>query len=65
MSDAPRQTILVVDDDPMDRTLLREELIREGYQVVESPSGDEALTLLEELSPDVILLDIFMPDKAA
>ena len=53
--------ILVVDDDPpsvkMTAFLLREE----GYEVLTSPNGREALRLLEREKPDLILLDVMMP----
>lgn len=61
MKDPQSVTVLIVDDDPMDRELLRSQLIREGYRVRECGSGDEALDRFDELGPDVVLLDINMP----
>lgn len=57
--------MLVVDDEPEIRSFLSAVLADEGYAVVEATNGREALTFLEQQSPDarpaVILLDLFMP----
>lgn len=53
--------ILIVDDDPHIRTLYKEELIDEGYEVVLANSGKEALELFEKESFDLVTLDILMP----
>lgn len=52
--------ILVVDDDWKMRNLVRIYLNKDGYEVVEAVSGDEALQLLTEQSFHLILLDIMM-----
>ncbi|GMT46671.1 MAG: response regulator [Nitrospirae bacterium] len=54
--------ILIVDDDPSIRMLYKEELEDEGYDVVTASSGEEALRLFEEENPDLVTLDILMPD---
>ncbi|MEC4686243.1 MAG: response regulator [Nitrospirota bacterium] len=54
--------ILIVDDDPSIRMLYKEELEDEGYEVVTASSGEEALRLFEEENPDLVTLDILMPD---
>lgn len=54
-------TVLVVDDEPLNRTLLRERLRPEGYQVLEASSGQEALDTLEREPVDLLLLDVRMP----
>ncbi|MDY6958699.1 MAG: PAS domain S-box protein, partial [Halobacteriota archaeon] len=55
--------ILVVDDEDVTRTLIREILERKGYEVVTLPNGREAFKFLEKDSEvDVMLLDIMMPD---
>jgi two-component system, OmpR family, alkaline phosphatase synthesis response regulator PhoP len=54
-------TILVVDDESDIRTLLRSILEIEGHYIQEAADGLEALSLYEELNPDVIVLDIMMP----
>lgn len=56
------QHILIVDDEPDIRNLISEILIDEGYKVTTADSGNSALAVLNEISPDLILLDIWMPD---
>ena len=53
--------ILVVDDDPKSRDLLRRSLVRSGYRVAEAENGLDAIAALECISPAVILLDLMMP----
>jgi CheY-like chemotaxis protein len=53
--------ILIAEDNPVNRELLREILEAEHYQVVEAADGQEALVKLEEAAPDLVLLDINMP----
>jgi len=54
--------ILIVDDDPDVRTLLRRMLEREGYRVAEAEHGRAALVRLAHGLPGVILLDLMMPE---
>jgi two-component system KDP operon response regulator KdpE len=54
-------TILVIDDEPQLRRAMKATLSSIGYTVVESKSGEEALSVLNELRPDLILLDLNMP----
>ena len=53
--------VLVVDDDPAARDLLRRYLHRGGYRVETAANGEDALRLARELSPDAITLDVLMP----
>jgi CheY-like chemotaxis protein/phosphoribosyl 1,2-cyclic phosphodiesterase len=53
--------VLVVEDDEGLRALARESLIRGGHQVTEARGGAEALELLEQDTPDLVLLDLNMP----
>jgi DNA-binding response OmpR family regulator len=55
-------TILVCDDEPDIRELLRELLGRTGYAVLEAADGQEALRTLYGSSPDLVLLDVSMPN---
>lgn len=55
-------TILTVDDDPHIRELLRFYIQREGYRSIEAADGKEALTILEEKSVQMAILDIMMPN---
>ena len=54
-------TILVVDDEPQIRRVLRATLSAEGYAIVEARDGQEALEKLRGERPDLILLDVNMP----
>jgi two-component system chemotaxis response regulator CheY len=58
----PSETILVVDDDPICRTLSRLVLTQSGFTIHTASDGMEALELLESLRPDLILSDIQMPN---
>lgn len=55
--------ILVADDSPISRELMREILELEGFEVVEASDGGEALDKLRRDSFDLVLLDIQMPRK--
>jgi len=54
-------TILVVDDEPQIRRVLRATLAAQGYVIAEAKTGEEALDVLQKLKPDLILLDVNMP----
>ncbi len=60
MSAAPVR-VLVIDDEPPIRKLLRMGLTTQGYQILEAPNGKTALELLKE-APDLIILDLGLPD---
>jgi signal transduction histidine kinase/CheY-like chemotaxis protein len=53
--------VLVIDDDPTVRDLMRRYLSREGFDVVTAQDGAEGMALARELEPSVITLDIMMP----
>jgi PAS domain S-box-containing protein len=55
------RTVLVIDDDPVVRDLLRRFLVKEGYRVVSAGGGAEGLRMARELRPDTITLDVAMP----
>jgi DNA-binding response OmpR family regulator len=57
-----RARLLVVDDDEDIRSLLRELLTRAGFQVDEAPDGRTALRRLFEAPPDLVILDVSMPE---
>lgn len=54
--------ILVVDDEPGIRTLVQEILEEEGYEVRLAENGEAARKAMQEKAPDLVLLDIWMPD---
>lgn len=53
--------ILVVDDEPQARRVLRAALVAQGFEITDAASGEEALKKLGEEPPDVVLLDLKMP----
>jgi two-component system, cell cycle response regulator DivK len=53
--------ILVAEDNPANRELIREILEGQGYEVLEAVNGLEALEQIEEKLPDLVLMDIQMP----
>jgi DNA-binding response OmpR family regulator len=58
------KTVLVCDDEPVLRALIRESLSEGDFQVVEAEDGDEALRKARAARPDVILLDMMMPGRS-
>jgi two-component system KDP operon response regulator KdpE len=60
MSAAPLK-ILVIDDEPPIRKLLRMGLSTQGYDILDAPNGKTALTLLDD-KPDLVILDLGLPD---
>ncbi len=56
-------TILVVDDEELIRSVIKEYLENEEYQVLEAADGEEALEVLSKNTVDLIILDIMMPKK--
>src|SRR5207302_11334503 len=56
------EKILIVDDERLVRWSLRQKCEEWGYQVVEAAAGDPALRLAQHESPDLVLLDVRMPD---
>lgn len=55
------QTILIIDDDAAIGSLEQEVLERAGYAVLRAYSGTEALLLLKDSRPDLVLLDLMLP----
>lgn len=56
-----KKKVLIVEDNFMSKTLVKEILLMNGYDVVEADRGTEALKLASTESPDLILMDINMP----
>ena len=55
------RTVLIVDDDPSIRSLLRQELEAAGHRVREAATGEEALAAVKRERPGLIILDVMMP----
>ena len=56
-----REVVLVVDDSPATLGLLSEALEQAGYTVLVAQSGEDALRLMQRISPDIVLMDAVMP----
>ena len=56
-------TILIVDDEKNLRRVLRDTLEAEGLTVLQAGSGEEALARFQEVSCDLVLLDMILPDQ--
>ena len=54
--------VLIVDDDARNRKLARDVLVADGVRTIEASTGNEALTAAFAHSPDIILLDLRLPD---
>jgi two-component system, OmpR family, phosphate regulon response regulator PhoB len=54
--------VLVVEDEPAQREVLAFNLDAEGYDVVQAANGEEALIMVDEVMPDIIVLDWMMPN---
>jgi two-component system, chemotaxis family, chemotaxis protein CheY len=56
------RTILVVDDAAFMRMMIRDILVKEGYTIQEAVNGRDAVEKFEELRPDLVTLDVTMPE---
>ncbi|MEM9524814.1 MAG: phosphate regulon transcriptional regulator PhoB [Pseudomonadota bacterium] len=61
MAPAEQPSVLVVEDEPAQREVLAYNLEAEGFRVAKAESGDEALLLVDEENPDIIVLDWMLP----
>ena len=62
MSESAKNLILYVEDNPENRMLVRRVLLAEKYALVEASSAQETFEILKTRRPDLILMDINMPD---
>ena len=60
----PKARVLIVDDTPSNLTLLSDLLLERGYEVAVATNGARALALAESRPPDVIMLDVTMPEMS-
>jgi two-component system cell cycle response regulator DivK len=56
------ERILVVEDNAMNMKLFRDVLVAKGYRALEATSGGEAVAVAAEQAPDLVLMDIQLPD---
>lgn len=61
---ATRPYALIVEDEPALVELIRYNLVKEGYEVATAQDGEEALLLIDERQPDIVLLDWMLPKLA-
>ena len=64
MTDDVKKTVLVVDDDPDAREFLTTVLQDNGFSATTAQDGVEAIAMIEKAAPDLIALDIAMPEKS-
>jgi two-component system KDP operon response regulator KdpE len=62
MSSADHTPVLVIDDEPPIRRLLRTSLTANGFHILEAASGAEGLSAIDEHKPDLVVLDLGLPD---
>ncbi|THD74865.1 phosphate regulon transcriptional regulatory protein PhoB [Thalassobius vesicularis] len=62
MSVTPQPTVLIVEDEPAQREVLAYNLEAEGFRVVRAANGEEGLLMVEEETPDIIVLDWMLPN---
>jgi DNA-binding response OmpR family regulator len=59
--DAKARLVLIVDDDEMIRRLVRTVLEADDFEVIEAKDGEQALTIIDDKHPAVVVLDVMMP----
>lgn len=62
LAETSSPTILVADDEPVNRALLQRRLEREGYRVLTARNGSEAVRQVKEVHPDLVIMDVMMPE---
>lgn len=61
MTDAAKPRILIVEDDPDLRTILKLQLLSQDYDVIEAADGAEGFAAAQAQAPDMVILDLMMP----
>ncbi len=57
-----RKKVLIVDDERLTRAVLQHNIVLEGYDVIVAGDGREAMNKIREVTPDLIVVDLVMPD---
>ena len=63
MTEVSRKKVLVAEDDPSLSQILSSRLTRAGMEVIKAKTGEEALKVIQESKPDLVLLDLILPGK--
>jgi len=63
MTGVSKKRVLVAEDDPSLSQILSSRLMRAGVEVVKAKDGEEALRVIRETKPDLVLLDLILPGK--
>lgn len=63
MPDASKKKVLVAEDDPSLSQILSSRLTKAGVEVVKARDGEEALKVIRDTKPDLVLLDLILPGK--
>ncbi|OGY64508.1 MAG: hypothetical protein A3I24_04025 [Candidatus Harrisonbacteria bacterium RIFCSPLOWO2_02_FULL_41_13b] len=58
------KTVLIVEDDVFLMALLKNRMESEGFSILAAKDGEEAIKVLKDIKPDIILLDIILPGKS-
>lgn len=56
------KNILIVEDEEILREVFKDELSESGYEITEAKNGQEAINILKDSTPDLVILDIKLPD---
>ena len=59
-----KKTVLIVEDDVFLMSLLKNRMESAGFSILAAKDGEEAIKILKEIKPDLILLDIILPGKS-
>ncbi|HTY11241.1 MAG TPA: response regulator [Bacteroidota bacterium] len=62
MKTEQRKKILIVDDERLTRAVLQHDIVLAGYDVMTASNGQEAMQKIREIIPDLIVVDLVMPD---
>ncbi len=62
MTNEQRKKVLIADDEPLMRTILQHNVVLAGYDVIVAENGEKAMQKIKEVTPDLIVVDLVMPD---